>query len=185
MKYRLVTLLLVVFTPMVSLAQKDIFWADGGISLARFIPGASVTYNYKVLRHLGLGAGAQLYDFHATRVNFQPVPALFWDVRANFILRNKSELLWFFDAGINIYKDNGGYWSEGNNRYTLKDDNGSYTGIGLGYFHPQTARGWGHYVTLKLISNHYSAKVYNVVSGDEGTEIQSDATLVISFGYKF
>ncbi len=96
MKYALIALL-VTFDPILASAQKDIFWGDGGISLARFVPGASTTYNYNITRYFGLGAGAQVYDFHATRTNFQPVPALFWDLRFNIRSRKKKPI--FFVPG--------------------------------------------------------------------------------------
>jgi len=184
MKYALLALL-VLFNPMMTLAQKDIFWADGGMSLARLNAGASITYNYNLSRYFGLGAGAQVYDFHATMVNFQPVPALFWDLRFNIRSRQKSQYFLFLDAGLNIYKHNTEYWVDGLNQCTVRDDNGSYTGFGFGYFRSQTARGWGHYASLKMISNHYTADAISTVSGAQGTETWGDETFVISFGFKF
>ncbi len=91
----------------------------------------------------------------------------------------------FLDAGLDIYKRNTGYWTDGNTDYVVKNDNGSYTGFGIGYFRPQTTRGWGHYVSLKMISNGYRANAYNTLSGQSSVEGELDATFVISFGYKF
>ena len=184
MKYAFVALL-IAFSPLAASAQKDVFLGDGGISLARLLPGASITYNYNLTRYFGLGAGAQVYDFHATMVNFQPVPALFWDVRFNIRSRKKSQYFVFLDAGLNIYKHSSQYWTDGNNVYFVRDDNGSYTGFGIGYFRPQTARGWGHYVTLKIISNSYDADGYDRVTGERISEGWGDQTFVISYGYKF
>jgi hypothetical protein len=184
MKRALITLL-AVFIYVEAFAQKDIFWADGGISLARGIPGASITYNYNVTRFLGLGAGAQLYDFHATRSNFQPVPALFWDLRFDLRSRKKSQYFLLLDAGLNVYKRSTRYWADGDSRYIVRNDNGSYIGMGIGYFRPQTSRGWGHYVSLKMISNSYQAYRYNNATGERTVEGLGDATLVASFGYRF
>jgi hypothetical protein len=184
MRYTLIALAIVLNSVNAS-AQKDIFWADGGMSLARFLPGASMTYNYNVFRFLGLGAGVQLYDFHATMTNFQPVPALFWDLRFNIRSRKKNQYFLFMDAGLDIYRHNTEYWKDGNSVYAVRNDNGSYSGLGIGYFRPKTERGWGHYVSLKMISNHYSTNAYNFVTGEKSVSGWSGATLVVSFGYKF
>ncbi|MCW3124109.1 MAG: hypothetical protein JWQ38_3601 [Flavipsychrobacter sp.] len=195
MKYTLIALLLV-FNATGAFAQKvdsfhsgikmkDIFWADGGMSFARGIPGASITYNYNVTRFLGLGAGAQVYDFHATMTNYQPIPALFWDVRFNIRSRKKSQYFLFLDGGLDIYKHNDSYWVDGNNYYYVRDDNGSYYGTGIGYFRPQTNRGWGHYVSLKLIFNHYQANAFNTITREKSIEEMENGTLVVSFGFKF
>jgi len=177
--------LLVVINALDVAAQKDIFWVDGGMSGARLLPGASATYNYNVARFLGLGAGAQVYDFHATMANFQPVPAIFWDVRFSIRSRKKSQYLVFLDAGLNIYKRNNEAWYEGSKIYTVRDDNGSYGGLGIGYFRRQTERGRGHYVTLKTISNGYQANAYNRLNGLSSIERFGGGTIVASFGFKF
>jgi hypothetical protein len=126
-----------------------------------------------------------VYDFHATRTNFQPVPALFWDLRFNICSGKKSQYFLFLDAGLNIYKRTNEQWIDGNNYYAVKEDNGSYTGLGIGYFRPQTTRGWGHYVSLKLISNTYRANAYNNATGEKSVGNWSDGTIVVSFGFKF
>jgi hypothetical protein len=184
MKYALIALL-VVINPFGASAQKDVFWGDGGMSLARGLPGASMTYNYNVIRFLGLGAGAQIYDFHATMTNFQPIPTIFWDLRFNIRSRKKSQYFVFLDAGLNIYKRNTDTWADGDNIDYVRYDNGSYTGLGIGYFQRQTNRGWGRYVTLKMISNSYHAYAFNKVSGESSDERWGDDTIVISFGFKF
>ena len=132
-----------------------------------------------------MGLGSQVYDFHATRTNFQFVPAVFWEVRFNIRPRKINQFFLFLDIGADIYNHNYEYWTDGNTEYRVRDDNGSYTGLGFGYFHSETKRGWGHYVSLKLISNHYDAVAYNTLTNVQSVEGWGDATLVISFGFKF
>lgn len=184
MKYTLIALILF-FGPVGAQAQKDIFWADGGISFARLIPGASVTYNYQLFRFLGIGGGAQVYDFHATYYNFQPVPGLYLDTRWTIRSRKKNQYFLFSQSGLNVYKRSTQSWVDGNINYAVKDDNGRYIGLGIGYIRPQTDRGWGHYVTMKLISNSYATNAYDRLSGDQSIKNLGDVTLVISYGYKF
>jgi hypothetical protein len=184
MKYAFVALLLIFGTVGAS-AQKDIFWADGGISLARLIPGASATYNYQLFRFLGIGGGAQVYDFHATYYNFQPVPALYLETRWTIRSRKKNQYFLFSQAGLNVYKRNTQSWVDGNTAYIVKDDNGAYRGLGFGYFRPQTNRGWGHYVTLKFITTAYNTNAFDRVSGNQSVHVLSYGTIVISYGYKF
>lgn len=166
-------------------AQKDALFVDGGMSLARGLPGVSATYNYNVARFLGLGIGAQLYDYHATMTNSQFVPALFWDVRFTVRAKKKNQYFLFVDAGANIYKHTGETWKQGNTRYAVQDDNGSYTGLGVGYFRRHTERGRGRYVTLKFISNSYKARTYDLVSSESGVVTLGRGTIVASFGYRF
>ncbi len=184
MKYAIVALL-ILFTPIAASAQKDVFWADGGMCLSQLLPGASATYNYNVGKHLGLGAGCQLYEFHVTEPEYQYVPALYWDVRFNMRLRKRTQYFVFLDLGINLYKQNGESWNSGDSYYYVQDDNGMYTGFGIGYFRPKSIRGSGHYVTLKLISNSYNADAYNYATRERGTERWGDQTVVVSFGFKF
>ncbi len=183
MKWLVVALLLV--NTQNASAQKDALFADGGMSLARGLPGMSATYNYNVARFLGLGIGAQLYDYHATMTNFQFVPALFWDVRFTVRARKKNQYFLFVDAGANIYKHSSKAWKQGNTRYIVLDDNGSYTGLGVGYFRKNTERGRGRYVTLKFISNFYKASSYDLVSMQSDVVTLGRGTVVASFGYKF
>jgi hypothetical protein len=183
MKWLVVALLLI--NTQDAAAQKDALFADGGMSLARGLPGMSATYNYNIARFLGLGIGAQLYDYHATMTNFQYVPALFWDVRFTLRTRKKNQYFLFVDAGANIYKRSNEAWKQGNTRYIVQDDNGSYTGLGVGYFRRHTERGRGRYVTLKFISNSYKASSYNIVSSESGVVTLGRGTIVASFGYRF
>ena len=179
------TILLFSFLFINANAQRESFFGDAGMSLARLNPGASITYNYNLARYFGVGVGCQIYDFHATMTNFQFVPAVFWDIRFNIRARKKNHFFLFLDLGADIYKHNNNYWTSGNTTYYVRDDDGSYTGLGIGYFHTETKRGGGHYASLKLISNSYYAKGYNNVTNAESDERWGDATLVISFGFKF
>ena len=66
--------LLVAFNSIGALAQKNNFFADAGIALSRFLPGASITYDYNLVKPVGVGIGVQGYDFHATMTTFQMIP---------------------------------------------------------------------------------------------------------------
>ncbi len=184
MKYALVALL-VAFNPAGTWAQKNVFFGDAGISLARFYPGASVTYNHNLARWFGVGAGAQAYDFHATRTNYQFIPALFGELRFNIRPRKKSQLFLFLDIGADFYKHNDYYWHQADMVYDVRKDDGIYTGLGIGYFRRKTKRGWGPYVSLKFISNSYNVDEYNIVSSKQNIAVWADATFVFSAGFKF
>ena len=184
MKYALIALLLV-FSPVATFAQRNNLYVDAGISLARLYPGTSTTYNYNLARYLGLGIGFQAYDFHATMTNFQLVPAVYGEVRFNIRSKKRDKFFSFLDLGVDFYKHNGDYWREGNFYYKVRDDNGSYLGLGFGYLRRPKKPGWEHYFSLKLISNSYKVDAYNLTSGAQSTQGLGRATLVASFGFKF
>src|SRR6185437_9390914 len=163
MKYVLITWL-AVFTSLAALAQKNNIYVDAGISLARFYPGTSTTYNYNITRYLGVGAGFQAYDFHATVTNFQLVPAAFGEVRFNIGSKKKNKFFAFLDIGANFYKHTNNSSRDGNTIYYVTDDNGTYTGLGFGYHFHSKKPVWAHYVSLKIISNSYKANEYNLIS---------------------
>jgi hypothetical protein len=184
MKYILIVLLLLT-APVASPAQQNVLYADAGISFAKITPGFSATFNYRALSWLGLGAGAQLYNFHATPINLQYVPTLYGDIHFNIFPKKKNQLLAFLDIGADIYQSNHSYWRRDIIEYTVPKDNGVYWGMGLGYFHRITKRGWGLYATAKLINNIYKANTYNLVTAARGTEGMSEGTAVLSVGWRF
>ena len=190
MKYTLIALLVVwgaIDSPAQdSLAHKHVLYADAGNSMARFYPGASITYNYNIVKWVGIGVGIQAYDFHATISNFEYVPAAFADLRVNICPRKKNQFFAFLDLGINFYKHNSSYyWRDGNTFYNVRSDNGNYGGLGVGYFRPITKRGWGPYGSLKIISNSYKAYPYSAVTDRQQAAGFGDATLVVAVGFKF
>jgi len=192
MKCALVALLMT-FNSIGALAQKNNFFADAGISMARFLPGASFTYNYNPVKVLGIGLGIQGYDFHATMPSFQMIPTIFGELRFNFRPEKDHNFFAFFDYGINLYQRSNDHWNDSNMVYTVKSDNGTYTGVGIAYgwrarrldkryFDENDVR---FYVSLKMISNSYNADAYDTVSHEKSTTEMGDATFVVSFGVKF
>jgi len=184
MKYALIVLILLL-NAIGSSAQQNNLFADAGVSFARFKPGASVTYNYKLARCFGLGIGAQDYDFHATMSTYQYIPAIFGELRFYIRPRRRSQLFTFFDLGVNYYKHNDDYWRGDNIYYNVRKDNGTYTGLGFGYFRRTAKRGWGPYASWKLISNGYSTNAFNIATNERSIVGWSDATFVVSVGYRF
>ena len=192
MKCALVALL-IAFNSIGALAQKTNLFADAGIALSRFIPGASLTYNYNPVKVVGAGIGIQGYDFHATMPTFQFIPTIFGELRFNIRPEKSHNFFVFFDYGVNLYQHSNDHWTDGNLVYAVKSDNGAYTGGGIAYgwrarsfdsryFDENDVR---FYVSLKMISNGYSADAYNSVSHEENTTRMGDATFVTSFGVKF
>ena len=184
-KKYILALLIALLAPFVSPAQKNNAYVDGGMSLASLLPGASATYNYNVAKFLGLGAGLQAYDFHATMTNFQYVPGIFWDIRFNIRRQKDNQFFAFIDLGANLYKRNGDRWRQDSTVYYVLKDNGSYTGLGIAYFRRTKDIGQGHYFSLKLISNGYTARGFDITSSESKDKRWSDATLVVSFGFRF
>lgn len=185
--------LLAALSPVGALAQKNNFFADAGISMSRFLPGASITYNFNPVKVLGIGVGVQGYDFHATMPSFQLIPTMFCELRFNIRPEKDHNFFAFFDYGLNLYHRSNDPWNDSNMVYTVKSDNGTYTGGGIAYaWRLRKYDSWylnendvRFYVSLKMISNSYNADGYNTVSHEKSTTGMSDATLVISFGVKF
>lgn len=184
MKYLLIALLIIA-RPLHAPAQKNDLYADAGLSFARFIPGGSITYNHNLFPFMGLGLGFQGYDFHYTMVNFQFVPALYADLRFKIRPQKISQFIVFLDVGVNMYAHNTRTWRQGDVVYAVRNDNGIYTGPGIGYFLNLTPEGGGIYTTLKLLSNSYKTDAYNTVTKEKTIESWGDATLVYSIGFKF
>src|ERR1039457_7057464 len=105
MKYAIIALL-VAFNPIGALAQKNNFFADAGIALSRFLPGASITYDYNLVKVVGVGIGVEGYDFHATMTTFQMIPTIFGELRFNIRPEKGNNFFAFFDVGVNIYQHN-------------------------------------------------------------------------------
>src|SRR4051812_32811802 len=107
----LVLNILGVISPMRTSAQKNNLFADIGLPFHKIIPGASLTYNYKLTKHIAAGPGIQGVNCYPTITNnFQLVPAIFEDLRFSFRVREKSCILTFLDCGIDFYKKTNEYY---------------------------------------------------------------------------
>lgn len=166
-------------------AQKHRLYADAGISLSQFMPGASVTYNYNFIPYLGIGAGVQGYGFFPTVTNGHTfVPAVFGDVRFNIRPKKSNQFFVLLDVGMNFYSHENFAEQEGNMVYGVIKDNGILSGVGFGYLHKFAKRG-AIYTTLKTLTNHYQARTLNLTNGQQGTDGMSRGTLAVSFGFRW
>ncbi len=178
MKDILVGMLLVI-SPLLAQAQNNVIFEDIGTTGDGF--GASATYNTKLFKHFGVGAGVQGYKTVTSTYNlvntYQFVPAIYADLRGYLQVR-KSLFFGMVDLGVDIYKVKNGA--------NPADDhsNGFYTGLGVGYCCGITRRGSGPYMTIKLISDTYSTTYHTVTKGD-GHSTNANGTSAISIGYKF
>jgi hypothetical protein len=169
---------------MLSFAQKSSVYADGGICLAYFYPGYSITYNYTILKHLGIGMGIQGYTFHTTIPNeFQFTPALYTQLRYKHF-HKKRESYFFIDFGANYYAHSNKYWNDATNDYSISENNGTYIGLGCGRNLKPTLQGWQPYWVVKIISNFYRVNDYNITTAQQSIVGRGDATLVVSVGLK-
>ncbi len=185
MKYILIALL-VIFNAGTAVAQKHNLFADLGTSFDGPGPGGSLTYNYKLLKRFGLGIGVQGYSFSPSVNNADEfTPAMFGDIRLNSAQRKKHFFFYFLDLGINFYAHKDVYKRSNNIIYNVPNDNGFYTGLGIGYFRRVTKGGWGPYASLKIISNSYKVNEFNLVSREQHYAVWDDATLALSVGFKF
>jgi hypothetical protein len=177
--------LLIVINPIGTFAQKNSLFADAGLSLDGIYPGCSITYNHNFTKRFSLGVGLQGYTFTLTATAHQFLPAVFADVRYNFLQRKKGALFLFLDLGSNFYPKNDYQFYDGYDVYDIHGNAGFYTGLGLGYFRCVTKRGWGPYASLKVISNAYYANDYNIIARKDEPAGWLYATLAISVGFKF
>ena len=185
MKHAIIAFLFLA-NPLTTWAQKHYLYADVGLSLAYLNPGLSATYNYKVGKHFGIGAGAQAYVFHATITNtHQFTPALFADARFLIRPKHKSQYFILADLGIDFYKHSEDYLRDGNYVYSAPKDNGTYFGLALGYFRRTTARGWGPYASLKLITNFCKEDQLHLTTGEQKSLSVGRGTFVVSVGFRF
>lgn len=173
-------------------AQKHHLFADVG-----YTPGFSVTYNYKIAKHLGAGIGVQGYKFYRAYEDFrQFTPGVFGDIRLYIRPEKNNQFILFLDLGIDIYKQDKRYFHfyNLNNRYqrdstviyNIPHNNGFYTGLGFGYFRRMTKSGGGPYVSLKAVSNWFTLRGYSIVSEDNDIVLSSaGGAMALSLGFKF
>lgn len=165
---------------------KHLLYTDVGLCGARINLGLSATYNYKVLPWLGIGVGAQAYDFFPTVCHdHRYVPAVYGDLQFYIRPRKKGQFLAFIDIGKDFYSSSDEYVRQNDFIYYVPLKNGGYFGLGIGYFRAVTKRGWGVYTTLKLISNFYKPNVYNIETGEKYISAYDRGTAVLSFGFRF
>lgn len=181
MRYTIVAIFLAM-NPLCVVAQKNNTFADAGFSLDDNIPGASVTYNRKLIKYFGVGVGGQAYKYSRTwpsgSVDKTFTPALFADLRGYLPIK-KSLLFLMCDFGVDFYKsEDVAYAEKGHN-------NGFYTGLGLGYCYEITKRRSGPYMSVKIVSDAFKNQQYNIVTKEVHDVTNVNATSVISVGYKF
>lgn len=167
--------------------KKHHLYADAGLSLSQLHPGASATYNYRPLKFLGLGAGAQVHAFFPTLTNScQYLPAIFGDLRFTIRPLKKNQFFAFLNVGVDFYQHNNYIDQYEDVIYRVTNDNGVYSSIGLGYFRVKnTKRGSGIYFTVKTMSNSYGMEAFNISTKELYATSSSRGTLAVSFGYKF
>ena len=184
---RLISIVLFLLgSPLLASAQKQYLYTDGAISLAYFDPGFSATYNYNLVKHVGVGSGVQAYVFHTAITNHrQFTPAVFADFRFRIRPEKISQYFVLLDVGMNFYKHNNDTFRSGNRFYSVPKDNGVYVGLGLGYFLRLTHKGWGPYTTVKLINNLYKENEYNIITNEQKGITRGRGTLVLSLGFRF
>lgn len=183
---RLIVGLFAALSTLAASAQKHNLFADGGICFSRINPGLSATYNYKPLKFLGVGAGIQAYDFFPTITNgHQYIPALFADLRLTVFPGKKNQVFFFYNLGIDFYKHTNTFYADETVIYNVPRDNGTYTGVGIGYFHRTTPRGGGFYISVKTVSNGYMTNAYDLVAKEQYEEKWSRGSLVLAGGFKF
>ncbi len=185
MRYVIIALL-VLFSGFSTLAQKHNVFADGALSLAYLDPGFSVTYNYNLIKYIGVGVGTQGYVFHPAKTSFRKfTPAVFADFRFRIRPEKISQYYFFTDLGVDFYKHSNEIYREGYYEYTVPKDNGIYLGLGTGYFLRLTNNGWGAYFTIKLINNIYQLDRYNLRTREQQSKNVAGGTAVISLGFRF
>ena len=185
MKYTLIALL-IVLSPICTLAQKHNLLADVATPLGGAFPGFSVTYNYNPAKWFSVGAGLQGYRFYPTSVNARKfVPAAYADIRFNIRAEKRNSFFSFMELGIDLYTLDENYYRNSTS-ISHVGNNGFYSGLGFGYLHHATKRGGGPYASLKMILNWYTLNDYSVVSEEQDIELLSaHGTLALSVGFKF
>ncbi len=182
-------LLIILFTSILTSAQKHNLYTDAGISLYEISPGFSATYNYNVIRSIGLGIGVQGYRFSPTLVDSRDyrrpfIPAVFADMRFTVCSKEKNQFFSFLDCGMDFYKHDNKATITANSLYSTPNDNGVYIGLGLGYFHRMIKRGGGLYASFKIISNWYSGHAVDLLTNEEYGDSAGAGNYVLSIGFK-
>ena len=103
--------------------------------------------------------------------------ALFADLR-RYIPIHRSLLFGMLDIGINLYHSYGGPGEGAHN-------DGLNVSLGAGYCYRVTRRGSGPYVTLKMVSDTYSAPQYVPYFNKAENTTYLDAILVFAAGVRF
>lgn len=183
MKY-ILTLLLLSFTHASLNAQEHYLYADVGYALSG--PGLSVTYNYRPVKHIGMGIGAMGYEYKPSLLEHKIfAPAVFGEFRINIRPERRGQLFTFLDIGMNFYKHSSLLYSDSKGIYQAKSDNGFYAGLGTGYFRRLNERGWGLYLSVKAITNTFSAYTYYLPHPDQHIITGTFGALAFSLGFMF
>lgn len=165
-----------------ALAQKHSLYADIGT-----MPGFSATYNYRVAKWLGVGAGLQGNKIYRTDSDTKDfTPSLYANIRLNAWCQKKNQFFTALDLGMNIFKQDKSFERDSTSVYHFSHNNGFYTGLGLGYFRRMTNRGGGPYLSLKLITNWYTLWGYSIVAENQDIGLMAlSGTLGLTLGFKF
>jgi len=185
MKY--ILLVLVLFSSASVFGQQHNFYADAGLVFSgQGGPVFSATYNYRPVKHIGLGLGVQGCKFRPTyTTDIVFMPTVFGEFRVNIRPEKKNQFFTFIDFGMNFYKHSDLLYSNSEGIYEYKGDNGFYFGLGLGYFRPITERGWGPYASIRIISNAFYGNAYYVSRPNDHTSGYLWGDLAFSVGFKF
>lgn len=184
MRYIFIAFLLL--STVTAKAQADHIYIDASLPIQNMY-GGSFTVNHVFVKHFGIGIGAQAYNFKPTPSNEQKLtPAVFADIRLAFDIGKNGQVFPFVDLGVNFYQHTDGFYGKPGGYYKVVNNNGVYTGFGLGYFHRVAKHGSGLYASLKLEFNSYSVDNYFAYYGSTGkNDIVSDGHFVGSVGYRF
>ncbi len=165
--------------------QEHNVYADVAIPWGTY--GFSVAYNYRFAKWFGIGAGVEGYNFYPTITNATTfVPAVAADMRFYIRSLKKNQFFSFIDLGKDFYTHTNLYLRSGNMIYHVPNNNGFYSGFGLGYFRRVTPSGWGPYISLKMMMNWYNASTYDFVDKQYysgGGHVEGIGA--ISLGFKF
>ncbi len=169
-------------------AQKHTGYADLGIVLNSPHAGASVTYNYKPAKRIGVGIGAQGYLFDPTKTNnVRFVPAVYADARLSIRPAKSNQFFALMDIGMHFYKADISYYrSKGNNVFSNRHNNGVLFGLGVGYLRRLAPRGTGVYASLKLMTNNYTVNRHDPATLQQvSVWLNSDFNFVASVGIRY
>jgi hypothetical protein len=180
--------LFILFSPISVVAQKHFIYGDiGTATFSNFRPGFSITHNYRLIKHIGVGIGVQGYSYSPISVNrIKFTPAVFADIRFHIRPAKTNQFFAFLDVGANYHGMKGSYYTRDRTQlHTVKSNISTCTGIGIGYLRQINKRGSGIYASIKITMNVYTTSGYDFVAKRDIKYLNGDGTLPFSIGYKF
>ena len=183
MKHTLLTLF-ILFSTVFAQAQerKHRVYADVGYPL-----GLSVTYNYRLAKHWGAGAGFQGYRVYKIFEQERTIlPGVYGDIRFNFRPEKRGQFMLFLDMGINLYRQDKSYYRDSVSVYNIPRNNGLYTGLGMGYLRRINERGNALYFSIKPILNWVTVQRYFITEDERsGVWVGAKVNVALSIGFLF